>query len=156
MRRKEREVTDVKRIKEIIESCRCCRLGFYDGSEVYIVPLDFGYEEYDGKRVFYFHSAKKGRKIELIAKTPAVGFELDTNHELVEGKSACDYTSRYQSVIGTGKVTFVEGEKNKTEALQSIMFHSTGRNDWDFPLVKLDNVCVFQLEVEKLSCKEHR
>ena len=61
MRRKEREVTDVKRIKEIIESCRCCRLGFYDGSEVYIVPLDFGYEEYDGKRVFIF-TARKGTK----------------------------------------------------------------------------------------------
>lgn len=156
MRRKDREVTDCGRIKEMIEACRCCRLGFYDGSEVYIVPMDFGYEEYDGKRVFYFHSAKKGRKMELIAKTHAAGFELDTNHELVEGKSACEYTSRYQSVIGTGKVTLVEGEKKKIKALQSIMFHSTGRNDWEFPSAAIENVCVFQLEVEKLSCKEHR
>ena len=45
MRRKDREVTDSQKIREIILSCRCCRLGFYDNGEVYIVPLDFGYYE---------------------------------------------------------------------------------------------------------------
>lgn len=156
MRRKDREVTDNQKIKEIIDSCRCCRLGFYDSDEVYIVPLDFGYREQNGKRVFYFHSAKEGRKIDLITRTHAAAFELDTNHELVEGERACEYTSRYQSVIGTGRVTLVEGEKNKTEALESIMFHCTGKKGWEFPSAMVEKVCVFQLEVEKLSCKEHR
>ena len=39
MRRKDREVTDSQKIREIILSCRCCRLGFYDNGQVYIVPL---------------------------------------------------------------------------------------------------------------------
>ena len=50
---------------------------------VYIVPLNFGYAEENGKRVFYFHSAKSGRKLDLIAGTPSVGFELDVNLSLI-------------------------------------------------------------------------
>ena len=43
MRRKDREVTDEARIDEIISRCNCCRIGFNDSGEVYIVPLNFGY-----------------------------------------------------------------------------------------------------------------
>ena len=53
MRRKDREVTDSQKIREIILSCRCCRLGFYDNGEVYIVPLDFGYYENNGSIYYY-------------------------------------------------------------------------------------------------------
>ena len=102
MRRSDREVTDPKQIRDIIDHCTCCRLGFWDGQEVYILPLNFGYEEADGKRVFYFHSAKEGRKIDLIAKAPRVGFELDTNYKLNEAETACGHSARFQSVIGTG------------------------------------------------------
>lgn len=70
MRRKDREVTDPERIDAIIRACHCCRLGFYDNGEVYIVPLDFGYDEKEGKRTFYFHGAKEGRKMDCILRLP--------------------------------------------------------------------------------------
>ena len=44
MRRKDREVTNSAKIADIISRCTCCRIGFYDEKEVYIVPLNFGYE----------------------------------------------------------------------------------------------------------------
>lgn len=44
MRRKDRQVTDPEKIDSIIAQCRCCRLGFSDGEQVYVVPLSFGYE----------------------------------------------------------------------------------------------------------------
>ena len=50
MRRKDREVTDEARIDEIISRCNCCRIGFNDSGEVYIVPLNFGYVKQDGRR----------------------------------------------------------------------------------------------------------
>ena len=108
MRRTDREITDAEKITQIIQTCHCCRLGFCDNGAVYIVPLNFGYAEENGKRVFYFHSAKSGRKLDLIAGTPSVGFELDVNYALVEGEEACRHTARFQSVIGTGRVSFVE------------------------------------------------
>ena len=66
MRRKDREVTDPVKIREIITACNCCRLGFRDGGRAYIVPMDFGFAETDGRWTFYFHSAKEGRKIDLL------------------------------------------------------------------------------------------
>ena len=117
MRRTDREITDAEKITQIIQTCHCCRLGFCDNGAVYIVPLNFGYAEENGKRVFYFHSAKSGRKLDLIAGTPSVGFELDVNYALVEGEEACRHTARFQSVIGTGRVSFVEEASQKEAAL---------------------------------------
>lgn len=105
--------------------------------------------------MFYFHSAKSGRKLDLIAGTPSVGFELDVNYALVEGEEACRHTARFQSVIGTGRVSFVEEASQKEAALQALMLHNTGKDGWTFSGAMLDSVRVFKLEVETLSCKEH-
>lgn len=148
-------MTGNEKIKDIILSCYCCRLGFWDGEEVYLIPLNFGYEEKDGKRIFYFHGAKQGRKIELISRTHFAGFELDTGHKLIEGEIACKYSSSFRSVTGTGSIMFVEGRKEKINALRTIMYHNTGKGSWDFAGSMLDAVCIFKLEVMKLSCKEH-
>ena len=157
MRRKDREVLDEVKIDKFIRNCDYCRIGFYDkeNDEVYIVPLNFGYSNIDNKRVFYFHGAKEGRKIELISKTKKVSFEMDSNHELIVGKMACNYSERYQSVMGTGLISFVEDKDEKIAALNEIMFQSTGKKDWDFPEPMLNGVAVFKIEVTSLSCKEH-
>ena len=157
MRRKDREVLDEVKIDKFIRNCDCCRIGFYDkeNNEVYIVPLNFGYSNVDNKKVFYFHGAKEGRKIELISKTKKVSFEMDSNHELIVGKIACNYSERYQSVMGTGLISFVEDKDEKIAALNEIMFQSTGKKDWDFPEPMLNGVAVFKIEVTSLSCKEH-
>ena len=157
MRRKDREVLDEVKIDKFIRNCDCCRIGFYDkeNNEVYIVPLNFGYSNVDNKKVFYFHGAKEGRKIELISKTKKVSFEMDSNHELIIGKMACNYSERYQSVMGTGLISFVEDKDEKIAALNEIMFQSTGKKDWDFSEPMLNGVAVFKIEVTSLSCKEH-
>ena len=156
MRRKDREVLDEVKIDKFIRNCDCCRIGFYDkeNNEVYIVPLNFGYSNVDNKRVFYFHGAKEERKIELISKTKKVSFEMDSNHELIVGKMACNYSERYQSVMGTGLISFVEDKDEKIAALNEIMFQSTGKKDWDFPEPMLNGVVVFKIEVTSLSAKE--
>ena len=156
MRRLDREVTDLEKIKNIIESCYCCRLGFNDNGNIYIVPLNFGYEEIEGKRIFYFHGAAEGRKIELIKRGNSVGFELDTNYKLNEAEEACEYSARFQSVIGTGKVSLIEDIEEKIHGLNAIMFHNTGKNDWNYPISVLNKMAVFKLEVIELSCKEHK
>lgn len=155
MRRKDREVTDCKRIKEIIMSCDCLRLGLNDNGKVYIVPLSFGYEETDGKRIFYFHCAGEGRKTDIIKSDNAVGFELDCDYAVKEAPSACGYTARYSSVIGTGKVYFVDYTSEKVYALLSIMRHYTSQSDWKFDKKSVEKVTVLRLEVDELSCKAH-
>ena len=155
MRRKDRAVTDRAQILDILSRCHCCRLGFQDKEEVYIVPLNFGYTESDGHLTLYFHSARQGRKIDLIARTHRAGFELDTDYALHTGPMACDYSARFQSIIGTGTVAFVDGAAEQQAALRQIMLHNTGREDWTFSEAMLQAVCIFKLEVTSLSCKAH-
>ena len=148
MRRKDREVLDETKINEFIRNCDCCRIGFYDkeNDEVYIVPLNFGYSNTDNKRVFYFHGAKEGRKIDLISKTKKVSFEMDTNHELIVGKMACNYSERYQCVMGTGLISFVKDNEEKALALNEIMFQNMGKKIGIF-----QKLCLMELQFLKLK-----
>ena len=158
MRRKDREITNRQAILDIIESCQCCRIGFQDDGEVYIVPLNFGFEHTKERLVFYFHGAKEGRKTNLIAKSPCVGFELDTNHAIYakgDRNLACTYTARFQSVIGTGKISMVHDTEEKMHGLLLLMKHTTQKSEWSFDEKMVNAAAVFKLEVDKLSCKEH-
>ena len=156
MRRKDRQVTDGAAIDAIICGCACIRLAFPVGDGApYILPLNFGFVHEGEKRVFYFHSAKKGRKLDLARERPLVGFELDRGGELVSGPAACDYAYRFQSVIGTGRLEPVEDEAERLRGLGCLMGQYTGRSEgWDFSRM-LAAVEVMRLTVEELSCKEH-
>ncbi len=155
MRRYDRQVTDKNKIIEIINSCTYCRLGLCDEGKAYIVPMNFGLTEQDDKLVFYFHSAKQGRKIDLMQKNNEISFEMDTHYKLTSGETACDYTARFQSIIGEGKVYFIEDNEDKKIALDAIMYQSTKKRDFEYSDYWLNQVCIFKLEVSDLTCKEH-
>ena len=155
MRRSDREITDKTIIDEIFNECTCCRVGFYDNGEIYIIPLNYGYSETSGKYILYFHGATEGRKINLIKKNPTVGFEIDDSGEITGGKTPCSYSAKYKSIIGTGVISFVEDANEKIFGLNSIMKHYTGKNCWCFESDALSFVKVFRLTIDKLSCKIH-
>ena len=155
MRRKDRKIIDPVKIKKIISDSHCCRLGFCDEGRAYIVPMNFGFNEIQGRYIFYFHSASEGRKLDLIRKTGYAGFELDTNYQLKEAKVACDCTASFQSVIGSGKIEIIEEIEEKRKGLMEVMRQSTGRTDWEFPENMVNAVSVFKLTVEEYACKEH-
>ena len=155
MRRKDREVTDRGMIHEIIDRCMCCRIGFYDEGQVYIVPLSFGYEKNGDDDTFYFHGAQEGRKIDLIHKSPSVGFEMDTGYRIHEGELACSYSAAFQSIIGNGEMSMVTDPEEKKKGLKLIMDHTAGKKEWVFSDKMLSAVAVFKLTVTQLSCKEH-
>lgn len=157
MRRKDREITDFDKMLAIMEQCDCCRLGFKDGDSVYIVPVNFGYEEKNGKLTLYFHGAKTGKKIDLIKAQPQphIGFEMDTKHELTTHKIACGYSYLYQSILGEGDISLIENTSEKLSALQCIMSHYSGKTEWDFKEEMADSVAVIKLEVTAWSCKAH-
>ena len=155
MRRKDREITDPAKIQEIIDHCTCCRVGFNDGGEVYIVPVSFGYEKQGDAYTLYFHGATAGRKFELAQARPNVGFEMDTNYQLTTADTACNFSARFQSIIGTGRLSLVEDFHEKAKGLNRVMLRASGKSDWEFTEKMLHSVAIFKLEVTSLSCKEH-
>ena len=155
MRRKEREVTDITKIKAIIGKCFSIHIGFNDDGHVYVVPVNFGCKEENGKYTFYFHGARDGRKYGLIQKGGLVGFELDCNNSILKADTACAHSAFYSSVIGEGNVSEITDNDDKKTALNLIMKQATGRGDWNYPSVMLNRVGVFKIDVTELSCKEH-
>ena len=155
MRRKDREITDLARVDEIIGSCDCFRLGLTDGKSVYIVPLNFAYTRLNGTATFYLHCAREGKKLDLIAANPNVGVELDTNHAVHAGEKGCDYAFRFQSVIGSGVATLLDEPAEKKEALRRIVWHYSGREDWAFTDAEAASVTVVKVTVTEMACKEH-
>lgn len=153
MRRKDRQVTDRAEIEAVLRSCDVCRVGFYDGEEVYIVPLNFGCREREGRLTLFFHSAGEGRKVELFRRGGRAGFEMDCAHRLVTAETACGYSELYKSIIGTGRVREVP-EPEKLEAMEAVVAHYTDAKPPIDPAM-LARVRLFALDVDELSCKEH-
>ena len=153
MRRSDREITDDKTINQFIDKENVIRIAFYDNGDIYIVPVNYGHCFEEGKHVFYFHGAKAGRKYELALKTPLVGFEIDGKFEILSADITCDYSAKFQSVIGSGKLSIVENETEKVNGLNTLMKHISGKSSWEYKPQMLEGVAVFKLEVIKMSCK---
>jgi len=152
MRRKDREVTDLSRINELLSGCKVCRMAMCDGSKPYVVALNFGYTEADGVFTFYFHSAKEGRKLDILKANPAVCLELDWAGDVVESPNPCAYGYQFASVIAEGSVEFLEEDDDKAAALSCLMLHMTGK-EFAFTPQMTRGVCVYKVKADSLTCK---
>jgi len=150
MRRKHQEIPDKNLIQDVIRSSEVLRLGLCKDNKPYVVPLSFGY---DGDFI-YFHSAKKGMKIDYLKNNPNVCFELESKAELVRHeKEACKFNFSYRSVIGFGEAEEVSGNDEKRKALNVIMGHYTDK-EWTFPLPMLLAVGVWRVRITGLYGKQ--
>ena len=86
MRRKDLEIKDAKEIEAIIKSGKVCRIALSYDDKPYVVPMNYGYKD----NALYFHSAKQGKKIDLIAKNSSVCFEITTNHGIKNTGIPCN------------------------------------------------------------------
>lgn len=100
MRKSQREIKDFNEIIKVLNECQTIRLGLSDDNFPYIVPLSFGWEEINGQLYIYFHCAKEGKKVNLIAKNNAVCVEADILNGYV--KTERGITADYKSVIAYG------------------------------------------------------
>lgn len=154
MRRSEREVKEENKILEIMDICKVCRLGMYDDGDIYILPMNYGYEYTDGKMTLYFHGSKAGRKIDILMKNGSVGFEMDCNHGLIEADTACKHSYRYASIIGSGMADVIEDNFEKLKGLNIIMKHQTGK-EFEINEKMVNATAVIRVHVDEYSCKAH-
>ena len=85
MRLKEREISDKKEIEKFLQCSPVGRIGLVLGTQPYIVPVHFVYE--DGK--FFIHSANVGMKIECIKANSRVCFETDEFQAIMPNPNPC-------------------------------------------------------------------
>ncbi len=151
MRRKEREISDRNAINEIVRRCKVCRIALCENGQPYIVPLNFGY---DGEHL-YFHSANDGKKIEIIKQNNRVGFEFDILHEIITAETPCEWGTKYESVVGSGIVEFIESQQEKAKALECILRQYGGSFN-EFKDSSLSSVTVFRVNIVSINGKEKK
>lgn len=152
MRRSDRQVFG-EDLNGILKRAKVVRLAMVDNGRPYIVPMNFGVEFSDGLPTLYFHCALEGRKLDILSKNPGVCFEADGAHRLVEKQTACAYSFAYESAIGEGTAEILHDRAQKADALMKIMAHQTGRENFEFSLDTIDNVCVFKVTADSMTGK---
>lgn len=152
MRRKEMEIIDFKEIESIIERAQVCRLGLSVNNIPYIVPLNFGYKD----KCLYFHSAKEGKKIDMIKANQNVCFEMDIDNILIKSKNLSNWTMKYLSVMGTGKAHIINDVILKKEALDTIMEHYAGKRKFEYDNKAFNDVAVIKVDIREISGKKSK
>ena len=155
MRRQDRKITEPAVIATVLDKCRTLHLGLVEDGRAYIVPLNYGWTEENGRYILYAHSAAEGRKIDLIRGGADVGFEMETGVEYFDAETACGWGNCYESIIGEGRATLLSTPEEKRQALTAIMAHYSARRDYTFEDAMVDLVQVIQIDVTALSCKIH-
>jgi len=158
MRRKQCEITDSEKIRELLARCRVGRLATIgDDGYPYITPVNFVFFE----NSVYFHCAKEGEKLDNIARDNKVCFEVDiplSYFDLASDpvRSPCLVHQFYHCAIIRGRAEVVEGVKEKVAALNALMAVHEDRPGFD--LIKEDTPAVALCAVvavrpESISCK---
>lgn len=151
MRRNEKAVTDPAELQQILRDGRICRLAITAEPAPYIVPLNYGYRD----AVLYFHSALAGRKIELLRQNPLVGFEISLDLGIATGAQACNWGARYRSVIGFGRIKFIDDLEEKRHGLDAIMAQYAP-GDFSYPDATIKGTCVYKLQITEMTGKQSR
>lgn len=153
MTRRERQITDMEQILDILNRCLIVHVGLVDGDEPYVVPMNYGYTmESEGKLTLYLHGATQGRKLDLMHKNPKVFVEMECDVTPFTGDVACKYGTSYQSLMGRGKAVVLEDPQEKMRALTQIMKTQTGE-DFEFNEKLVSVVSLIRIDVTEYTAK---
>lgn len=155
MRRKDREITDISKIEEIIAGARYLHLGLHDEPYPYVVPLHFGYTLEEGRLTFYVHCAGEGHKLNCIKANPNVFVQIDRGESLVTAEVPCGYSAEFESVMARGRATILESAEDKIAALNVLMNLQAGK-EFEFNERMVAAVTVIRIDVDEYTAKAHQ
>lgn len=133
MRRNDREM-DQEFGKSVIDKAEYGVVSMIDGDVPYGLPLSIIRIE----NTLYFHSAKEGRKVDILAKNPKVSITFVGNKAIPENYSfeeleemntdpskaiqfiSSVFTTEFESAIVTGEVEQVTAEEEKIQAMRTV------------------------------------
>lgn len=151
MRRSDKAVTQQPAIEKILRAGKTCQLAFSADPVPYLVTLNYGY--HDG--ALYFHAAAEGRKIDLIRGNREVAFTVALDLGLIEGENACDWSVRFQSVVGHGQISLLESPEEKRRGLDLFMAQYSDEK-FSYPDKMIQATAVIKLVISEMTTKQSR
>jgi len=112
-----RTITDQAQIEQFLSQAKTGHLGMTNGTEPYIIPLNFCWLE--GK--LYFHGADSGRKVEMINANNRVCFSVCEEYGTIADPVPAHVDTAYMSVFLSGSIERVEDPEEMRGAMQAML-----------------------------------
>lgn len=167
MRRKDREM-DSQFGRQIIDKADYGVLSMIDDEKPYGLPLSIVRNE----DVLYFHSAKEGRKVEVLGNNSNVSVVFVGDNKIPEysptqleeiendaTKAMQLFTTEFESAIVTGTVDLVVDEAEKIEAMRLICEKYTPDKMRHFDSAihsGLKRTNVYRIEIDNIAAKRKK
>lgn len=152
MRRKDKLITDPARLHQIIKASPYMVMGLANENTPYAVPLDFAF---DGRDV-YFHCAREGRKLDMLAANPQVWL-LFVNYGGIfssgTDNTACSYSTRFASVMAFGEAEIIEDPEQKKQVFKLLMA-KIGKEDLPLRPGMLEVTCTVRVNIREMTGKQ--
>ncbi len=112
LRRHDKAIENAEDCAGILASTRTISLSMCADNEPYLITLNHGWDP--EQRCLWFHSAPKGKKIDILRENSRVWGMAVEDLGYLDGR--CDHA--YRSVMFGGTVTFIEDDSAKRHALE--------------------------------------
>lgn len=115
MRRKDKQITENNELVKTLKQAEYITLSLCSENKPYIATLSHGYDEENN--CIYFHSAREGKKIDILKENPAIWGQalIDVGYQ----HGSCDHL--YHTTQFNGSVTFIEDMTEKKHALKTMI-----------------------------------
>ncbi len=153
MRRKDKEINNIKEINKIIMEADFCNVAMSKNNTPYLVPMNYGFHE----PYIYLHSANEGLKIDILRRNPQVCIGIVGDVKLEKSSDVCKTSMKYSSVIIFGKAEFLSDKDDKNKALSHIVQHyeqDVSRDNLNIDESELNRVTVLKVRIEKITGKK--
>jgi nitroimidazol reductase NimA-like FMN-containing flavoprotein (pyridoxamine 5'-phosphate oxidase superfamily) len=154
VRQAKKEITDKAAVEDLLRNCAVGRLATI-GPDGWPMVKPLNYVFVNGR--IYFHTARKGEKIDHIRLDSRVCFETDLPIAYVRGASdnPCAAEFLYRSVIVKGRAMLVEDEQERREALSALMRKYQPEGGYgDFLPEKLGITGIVRIDIEQMTGKQ--
>lgn len=115
MRRKDKQITEHNELVKPLKQAEYITLSLCIENKPYIATLSHGYDEENN--CIYFHSAREGKKIDILKENPEVWGQalIDAGYQ----HGSCDHL--YHTTQFSGIVTFIDDMAKKKHALKTMI-----------------------------------
>lgn len=155
MIRRDREVTGIENLFEIIKNGKVITLAFNNDDIPYLLPLNYGCKLEDDNIYIYIHGAKTGTKYDFIKDGSLTSFEIHNEHDLIGTDVKCSLSMTYDSVIGKGIFKEITEREYIVDALDSIVSQYINMSG-DYNDKSLSNTRIFEIKVTNITGKSQK
>lgn len=155
MNKKENEIKDRRKLIEIINRGTYTILSLCRGNEPYVLTMNYGYDR--EKNSLYFHTSKKGLKIDFIKQNSYTCGTIIEDRGYKMGE--CDHA--YRSVVFWGVLREVQDMEEKKYGMNILLRHLEDNPETirerllqDDSVYEKRNLTILRLDIHEITGKQ--